>query len=319
MVTAIKEYRCKRCGAPLKITPETIVAICGYCGYPNWISHVEEQILIIPSLSRDEVKFSFKKRISEDFDLRKIKDKIKIVTVDGAYIPFYFYTVRAEAYYEGWRVETVAVKRGKRTILETRRKMVRDRICSTLKISILARRGAEDFSIKELTDYYRYANPETVDIMQIDWSKVKLPILKTEIPVDEADILARDKAMNIMREKAKSKVSELTKFICRAKILERSPLTLLPYWYVIYSYRGAQYRAAYAGWDRHLLTAQEPIMPYHRILYFIGSVAGCLISSLGMVFSHHISTLLLSLIIGGGISFYFGDRLVSDVRIERGV
>jgi len=29
--------RCGNCGAPLRMSPETIVAICSYCGSPNWV------------------------------------------------------------------------------------------------------------------------------------------------------------------------------------------------------------------------------------------------------------------------------------------
>ncbi|MDK2383629.1 MAG: hypothetical protein QI199_02315, partial [Candidatus Korarchaeota archaeon] len=46
-------YRCERCSAPLEVSPETIVAICPYCGYPNHISGTlsVKDVWIVPSLS----------------------------------------------------------------------------------------------------------------------------------------------------------------------------------------------------------------------------------------------------------------------------
>lgn len=48
-------FRCERCGAPLEVSPETIIAVCPYCGYPNHISGniKTENIYIVPSLDKE--------------------------------------------------------------------------------------------------------------------------------------------------------------------------------------------------------------------------------------------------------------------------
>ncbi|MEM3541744.1 MAG: hypothetical protein QXZ54_01305, partial [Candidatus Methanomethylicia archaeon] len=136
----------------------------------------------------------------------------------------------------------------------------------------------------------------------------------------EASMIARDDAGDIMRSKISSKVDELTKFVCSTKILEKSPIILLPYWYVIYSYGDSIYRVAYAGWDKHMLLAQEPVMIYHRLQYFAGVLSGCLISAFGFtsLFSWGVDPIfsILGLIAGCIVSWFFGKKLVSDVRIE---
>jgi len=242
--------------------------------------------------------------------------------VSSIYIPFYFVTVKTEAHYSGVKHERVREGSGKHARWRVVKKRVSGKLSSVYKVPVMGRRSAEDFSIKELTDYYKYDNPQAIDLEEVkNWKELKLSLLKAEISASEAVTIAKDTAVDELRAKAELKVDELDRFICKANVLERSPLTLLPYWYIIYSYGNAQYRAAYAGWNKHLLAAQEPIMRYHRALYFLGALAGCVISAAGLslglnVFeSPYLS--LFTIVVGSGISYYFGTRLVSDVRVER--
>jgi len=311
-------YKCEKCGAPIEVTPETIVAVCEYCGHPNWISEVKEEILIVASASKDAVERSFRQRIEEDFDLRRVKDKISIIEISGVYVPFYFVTVKAEAAYEGYIKKVERVGSGKKARWVTRREKVRGSFRSVLKLPILARRSAEDFSIKELAGHYKYSKPVSRKLEEVDWEKVKLPVLNAELSSDEAAEIARDEAGDKMRARAESKVDELIEFHCVTKVLSISPLILIPYWYLVYSCGRAQYRAAYAGWNCHLLAIQEPVLIYHRALYFIGALLGCGLSAFGLAFSNNLSIGIGLLVLGAGISYAFGRKMVSDVRIERG-
>ncbi|MEM0211253.1 MAG: hypothetical protein QXM35_01105 [Candidatus Methanomethylicia archaeon] len=315
------EFKCKNCGGKLDVTPETLVAICSYCGTPNWFVESSEEIMIVPSVSRDEILKSFLTRVSEDFDLKRIANKIQIVEVAGFYIPFYFFSIKVEGFYEGWKTERVVESRGRSVQTRTRRRKVSERFSSILKVPILGRRSAEDFSLNELASYYKYSNPKAVPISDFkNFRDLKMTFLRSEIGVDEASMIARDDAGDIMRSKISSKVDELTKFVCSTKILEKSPIILLPYWYVIYSYGDSIYRVAYAGWDKHMLLAQEPVMIYHRLQYFAGVLSGCLISAFGFtsLFSWGVDPIfsILGLIAGCIVSWFFGKKLVSDVRIE---
>lgn len=318
MTETLQAYRCERCGAPLEVTPESIVVVCEYCGNPNWMTDIREEIYVVPSLSKGDIERSFKQRVAEDFDLRKIKNKISIVEVNGVYVPFYFATVKVEARYEGYKKRRERVRTGKRARIVTKREKVSGTLRSTLKIPILARRSAEDFSIFELAEHFRHSKPKLIKIQEVDWEKIKLPVLNTEISSEEARNMARDEAGDRIREKAESKVDELIEFQCRTKIVNVSPLTLVPYWYLVYNYRMAQYKAAYAGWSSHLLAIQEPVMAYHRALYFIGVLASCAIAALGFAFLKDLRVALGALIFASGLSYALGRKTVSDVRIERG-
>lgn len=81
-------FKCERCGAPLEVSPETIIAVCPYCGYPNHISgniKTENIYIVPPSLDKNTIAQSFWKRVEKDFDLRRIKDDIQIVGIEGGH------------------------------------------------------------------------------------------------------------------------------------------------------------------------------------------------------------------------------------------
>ncbi|MCS7386723.1 MAG: hypothetical protein NDF55_08340 [archaeon GB-1867-005] len=320
MSKAMLAYRCERCGAPLEVTPETIVAVCDYCGHPNWMSEVREDIVLVASVSKGVIIREFRRRIEEDFDLSRIKDKIGVTEVSGVYVPFYFVTIKAEATYEGYIKKIERVGRGKKARWITKREIVSGTLRSILKLPVLARRSAEDFSINELAEHYKYSKPELMKLEDVDWEKFRLTVLSAEITSDEAAKIARDEAGDRMRARAESKVDNLTEFHCTTKVLSISPITLLPYWYLVYRFGGSHYRAAYAGWNCHLLAIQEPVLIYHRALYFVGALLGCGISAMGLTFAATMNNLGLSiglLALGAGISYAFGRRMVSDVRVEK--
>ncbi|MEM2137301.1 MAG: hypothetical protein QXI93_05030 [Candidatus Methanomethylicia archaeon] len=323
MYTGSLEFKCRNCGGKLDVTPETLMVICDYCGTPNWFIESTEEIMVVPSIGGDDVLKSFLARVSEDSDLKHIADKIKIVEVSGVYIPFYFFSIRVEGFYEGWEVEKVVKSSGKQRRVETRRRKVSEKFSSVLKIPVLGRRSAEDFSLKKLASHYKYSNPKAIPIGELKSLRdPKISFLRSEIGFDEASMIARDDAGDIIRNRVSSKVSELTKFVCNTTILEKSPLILLPYWYIIYSYGDAQYKVAYSGWDKHLLLAQEPVMGYHRLGYLAGVLSGCAVSAFGLTLSLtgglDIFFSVLSLAAGCVISWFFGNKLVSDVRVEEG-
>lgn len=314
------EFKCRNCGGKLDVTPETLMIICSYCGTLNWFINSSEEIMAVYSVGRDEILKSFLTRISEDPDLKRIVDKIQIVEVSGIYIPFYFFSIKIEGFYEGYVIERVVRASGKKTRVEYRRKKVSDKFSSIMRIPVLGRRSAEDFSIKELTSHYLYSNPKLIPINDLDVKNLKMNFLRSEINSEEASIIARDNAGDSMRSKISSKVTELIRFTCNTKILNKSPLILLPYWYIVYSYGGAQYKVAYAGWDKFLLLAQEPIMFYHRLGYLAGGLTGCLISTLTLTLT--LGRLdpffsIIGLATGCFLSYFFSEKLVSDVRIEK--
>lgn len=312
-----KAYRCERCGAPLEVTPESIIVVCEYCGNPNWTTETREEIYIVPSLNRSGIERSFRQRVAEDFDLRRIRNKISIVEINGIYVPFYFVTVKVEARYEGFKKKIERVETGRKARTIIKRERVSGKLKSTFRIPVLARRSAEDFSIFELAEHFRQSKPDLIKIEEVEWEKVRLPVLNTEISSLEAKDLARDEAGDRMREKAESKVDELTEFQCKTRVIDISPLILVPYWYLVYSYEKAQYKAAYAGWSSHLLAVQEPVMAYHRALYFAGVLASCAIAALGFAYLRDLRVALGALFFASSLSYALGRKTVSDVRVER--
>ena len=91
-------YRCMNCSATLKVTPETIVTICEYCGAPNIISGIlsEEDLYLVPSVGEGRVLEEFWRRVNTDVDLRSIASKIRPISIEGSYIPFWLSRVELE-------------------------------------------------------------------------------------------------------------------------------------------------------------------------------------------------------------------------------
>jgi len=311
------EYRCMNCGATLKVTPETIVAICEYCGAPNIISGIlsEEDLYLVPSVGEGKVLEEFWRRVNTDVDLKSIASKIRPVSIEGSYIPFWLSRVELEG-------EIIYRKReyyGK----QVRVRRVRESFSRMLWVDIVARRQVKHLGLRELVERYLDERPESVKLSEIPtdrWREIKLPILNLEYDRAEAEASIRDHSIDLVREEWEGRVSDIVFFSAEVKSMTKPNLVFLPIWTITYRYGGGLYFAQHDGWSGRSLVFAEPIRAFRRAIYILGMISSTILGGLsGYLLLHKTTSLGVFILIASiSLGYLLGRRFISDVRIERG-
>ncbi|MCE4628093.1 MAG: hypothetical protein F7C34_02960 [Desulfurococcales archaeon] len=316
-------YRCQYCGQPLDVTPETIVAVCKYCGRPNWlVGALGYPIVLVPGRSRGLDRI-FYRYIESDPDMRRLREKVHLRSISLVYVPLY--TIHAIASGSAWgEAEVHLTKLEVRTVngkTETRIKhrtvsvTVSEEYSLSHDIDLVARRSYETRIVDPLVRYYRKKGRPYESLGRplesVNWEEVKGDVLAAEIHPDEAKSYARDEACDrsyeivkkALESKAKDRAVDLSppgyvpvsvdwmvlRIPCKAEVTDMSPLVLLPMVEAVYTYEGKVYRTVFAGWDGSRVYGEEPMLAQQRLAMFGGgAVLSGLLSGGGLV------TLLMS-------------------------
>ncbi len=327
----MEAFKCERCNAPLGVSPETIVAICQYCGYPNHISGNlnTENLYIVPSLSKNDIYKAFMDRVERDFDLRRIKNDIQVVDIEGFYVPYWSGSVRVKG-----EIEYMVKEMECHTYTDSEgeeheechevERYYHDFIDEILSLMGPARRQVESFGVDDVLKYYRKKgtakSKKLIDMDEDEWQKIKLEILNTEFDEKQARLMMKEDAVDIIRERYNAKADRIDYFKCDADEPTNVRLILLPMWIVYYKYGNAIYRVVFAGWDGKDVAATEPMTALRRMQYIGGILAGILIGGLGTLFfvsqgSEPVS--IISMIAGAVVSGVSGFKFLKGERIER--
>ncbi len=311
-------FRCERCGAPLDVSPETIIAICPYCGYPNHISGTIDvgDIWIIPSKTQAEILRAFQDRVRRDIDMRMIAKDLEIFDVEGYYAPYWVGRIPVKGYVEYYRWETET--RGKQTV--RRKKHYRGHFDKTLVVPLSARRQVAEFGVKEAVKHFLSTEPKArrlADLSREEWEKIKITILNTELDRSEAEKIVREDACDHMRNYYASTADGIEFFNCDSGEPEQLRLILLPLWTVYYKYKNAVYRVVFTGWDARDVAATEPVTLIRKAAYLAGAAAGPFIAAAGFM-SHSVNTIIGALIVGVILSYGSAQALLRGARVERG-
>ncbi len=322
----MQAFKCERCGAPLNVSPETIVAICPYCGFPNHISGSlsTERIYIAPSLVKDDIYRAFMKRVEGDIDLRGLKDEIQVVEIEGHYVPYWTGSVylTGEVRYMKRETEchTVTDSQGNtREECHTVERHYHEFIDRMLHLMGSARRQVTDFGISDMIKHYKKRPPKIEPLKELDedrWQRIKLEILNTEMDEKQARMLMKEDAVDVVREEYKAKSDRIEYFRCKAEEPENMKLVLLPMWVVYYRYGNSIFKVAFSGWDGRDVAATEPMTTLRRAMYVGGVLVGILIGGIGAA-GISSGAALIPLVAGAGIAYYSGSRVLAGTRIER--
>jgi hypothetical protein len=317
--------KCKRCGAPIEYTPDSIFVVCSYCGYTNWfVDESKVQIFVVPSKPRDKILEAFWNRMKEDSDMGRIVQELEVVDTYGVYVPTFLSKVEVFSTWSGVEVRTVSS--GKRTRIERIQK--EGKFSDRLLLSIPARRTAEEFGLDELISKVSSLPPNYIKLEESNWSDIKLQVLNTEISQSEAIDEIKDKAEDITRQKIRSSnnLSEFNFYSCSTTITEVI-LLLVPLWVITYKYKNGIYNTAISGYDLVFLKTTEPVFFRQRILNLVGSLVAVLIGvSVISLWLRNIGSLSnsnssLFFIVVGFLCFIVAYSLsstaISDVRVER--
>jgi len=280
------ELVCQRCGAPLTVTPETIVAICEYCGYPRILGSTinPDEVFIVESIGRDAAVSAFWKAVEADRDLRRLRNKIDLLEVEGFYVPAWIGRVMVDGVVE-------YIVRERRDNREYKR-LVREDISFQSGIGFCARRAAATFGITDAIYYFlktreRAKSQPLTEFPQEKWERVKLKVLNTEVDVSEVRERMCEDVADIVRSNYAHR--EVTYFRVYASLTEQPKLYLIPVWLAYYRYGEGTFRMALAGWDGARVAASEPVTGLHRALYTLGVFGLIAISSfLGGVIAYNL-------------------------------
>ena len=295
--------RCSNCGAPLDVTPESVVVVCKYCGAPNFLVGNPSKILAVPTLSSSDILRRAVERTRRDFNLGRRMSDINFSSPDLLYVPFYFVDVAIRAVYDAVVTVTYTktVRVGGRTEMRTVSKTVRVSGSVRLQdvVAVLARRAAWGISVDKLAEHFFKTAPEPKALSEVVSSaSASSSFLASEITPERAKAKAVRTVMPRLLALVDEDASEKAKLAVRVLVattfvqdkavdytverLEVSPLTYLPMWVVPYLYKGSYYSYYVAGWDGAVVVAEEPTFAEHKALYLAGtSLLGGVLGGVG--------------------------------------
>lgn len=339
----IEVLKCEHCGAPLEVTPEDIIVVCSYCGYPNAYDKIfaEENVFFVESLPKGEILRSFNERVKRDRDFAGIRDKVKVVKIEGMYVPLWFGRVSGRGYIRF----AVYEEKGNKKELVIKHHEFRDEVI----VCIPGRRGVYDiavealaekfmrsyFSFKTLKDNLSYmVDPLSIRILTPEkWEELELEFLNTDFGVEEAKLALLDKASDFAKKRHVPEDGEIRAFRFEGNV-EETAIVFYPLWKVYYELGGGTYFVAYDGRTGKEILAVEPVRLWRKVNYLMGILAGVLISTLSLTaygsFSYwrlvgelkRSGTLLLLLpavgtYIGLELARGYGKKIARDVRVEK--
>ena len=319
-------FKCGRCGAPLEVSPETIVAVCPYCGYPNHLSGnlKTENIYIVPTLSKDRIAEAFWRMVEKDFDLKRMKDQLEIVDIEGYYAPYWAGDVHVEGIVRYMvreeECETYTDSNGNtETRCHTVERHYTEHVDETLRLVGSARRQVRSLGVDDMVRHYSKGKPKEVKLLDLDedgWSKIKLEILNTEMDEVQAKLMMHEDAIDVIRNRFDAKSDRIEEFDVRADEPKNVRLVLLPMWTVYYKHENSIFQAVFAGWDGNRVAATEPMPTWRRVQYMGGAVFGILI--VAAIGSAGAAGAIIGLVLGSVVAGYFGSKVLEGQRIERG-
>ncbi len=329
----MESIKCSHCGAPLEVTPDSVVAVCRFCGMSNFLLGDAAEVLAVPTLSSSDVVNKAVERTKKDLSLKRRMSAINFTSPDLYYLPFYFVEGKLNADY---KATVVVIYKRSQPRVETVSKVVKvtGRVSLSDVVAVLARRAPWGLSADALAKHFLDTAPEPKPLADVV-SQGKGAFLAAEITAERAKakavrtfisrLLARVEQDAAARAKEAVGVKTATTIVQDKTVdyevarLEVSRLTYLPLWVMTYLYNGSHYHYYLAGWDGRVVLAEEPVFAEHRAASLLGAVvAGGTLGGLG-------STLLLTdfftgamTLVGGAVLSYAATGgLLRSRRVEK--
>jgi len=315
-------FKCPNCGAPIEVTPDSLVIKCRYCGYIEYRDPGYD-VFVFPSISREEITRRFWDRMRTDSDMSKYVSSISIDSITNMFVPFYVVDYDAQYFFIGEREETRTrtVNVGGRVVTQTEVRTVKVRDSGSVRgvDAILGRRHIEELGIKELSTQVKQLDVSAaVHASKYEWGKEVYAVMGFDIEPKEVSAIARDVIAEKLKTwvKRKYRLDRLNVYLCRVNI-KNFKAVLVPIYIVTYKFRNAIYSIAFSGVDGRQLVAIEPVLTKHLVMYLGGAAAATFVASLALPFAFrlgHLAFLSVALMIGAG---YLVGKALGGVRFER--
>lgn len=333
MLSSDSGFRCGRCGAPLEVSPETIVSICSYCGYPNWIREdLKSDIYIVENVVEEEA-------------VKAARRYVGISSIDRPltlFIPFYIVEAKADADYEALvRVTVQKCVRDSRGRTRCMSESVRVSVGGVLRgfhrrYPIAARKGVRGKTVEILSKYISSSSLRSIKLSEANLDKSKSrSILMIDLSRDDVRDLALDKHLDALRKKVEDEITREAKVkasihgtpvsanILRRRITPRnidviiSTPVLIPLY--IFADEEGKYKVVLSGWDLKPLILEKPVSFIYRAAWFS---AGVLVSGfaggvVGFTSFYEFNPVLslIAMVLGGVGSWYSVKKALRPVRV----
>ncbi|ABL87199.1 conserved hypothetical protein [Pyrobaculum islandicum DSM 4184] len=331
--------RCSYCGAPLDVTPDSVVVVCRYCGRANFLAGEPRDVLAVPTLPASEIVRRAVERTRRDLNLRWRISEINFASPDLYYLPFYLVDVKLSATYQATVVvtytKTVYMRGQPRTQIVTKVVRVGGRVALADVVAVLARRAAWGLSVDRLTSHFFKTGPEPKPLAEVASGGQASAFMAGEFTAERA----KAKAVRALiprllaavdrdaEERARAAVGVFTAAAyVRDKTVDyeverlvASPLTYLPLWVMPYFYRGSSFRYYIAGWDGEVVLAEEPVFVEHKAASLLAAAAaGGLAGGLGYAalgVDPYVGAAVVAA--GGALSYMAAGGFLKSRRVEK--
>jgi len=325
----VEVFKCPNCGAPIEVTPDSLVIRCRYCGYIEYRDPGFE-VLTFPSIGREKIEEIFWRRMREDADMRKFVGELSIDSILELYVPYYVVPYDAQYFFVGERTEVRTSEMvsitiggsGSQTVPTTVTKRVKVKDSGSLSSveAILARRHVEELGVKELTTQVTQLDlSSAVPAKEYDWRRESTAVMGFDIEPREVPLLTKDVVAEKIKRwvKRKYRLEKIDVIVCRVNVKDFKAV-LVPLYIVTYRFRNALYSIAFSGVDGRQLVALEPMLPGYMMLYVGGAVASIFVAGALIPLSLTFSVFSL---LGTGVLTYVAYHLIrkalGGVRFER--
>lgn len=315
-------YKCPNCGAPIEVTPDTIVVKCRYCGFTEYKGPGFE-IYVVPSIPDADIEKIFWRRMRQDSDMSKYLQEISIQDITFIYVPYYVVNYSAEYYFIGERreTETYTVSVGGRTETRVRTKIVTVRDSGRRKgvQPILGRRHIEELGIKELSiQVSQLSFDNIVKAEDYKWGRKVTSVMGYDIEPGEVPLITKDVVAEHIKRwiYRKYRLDKLKAYLCRVNV-ESFKAILVPMFVITYKFRNGLYAISFSGVDGRQLVAVEPVLGKHMAMYVGGAGLLAFLAGASLPLASESMYFLIIPLIMGGLGFYLVRKALGGVRFER--
>ncbi|MEM1967389.1 MAG: hypothetical protein QXO86_05930 [Nitrososphaerota archaeon] len=264
--------RCERCGAVLDVSPDSVVVVCGYCGWVSLVGGGEAKVL-----APDCADVSALRNLAESFVRSKAGGNVRLRELAFLMVPFWVVELDTWTRYNGY-VEEVRTRQtgvGKRSRMESYRiyKPVRGEFKERVAVAVYGRRFEAIFGLSQLkasviSNYGRAheLNPQAIR----GWSAIS-----SELGESEAVEAAKTRVSEEHRARVESMTSKIFDCYTTANPLS-SRLLIYPVVEARYEWGGKSYRICIDGLkdSPRILAAELPLTLRTRVARALLTVAG---------------------------------------------
>lgn len=265
--------RCPNCGAPIELSPDTVVLVCGYCG----ASTTQEGLTFTPLMVECEDRGVIRGAL-EQFLRAKARGGV-LRDVKYLFAPFWVVEVAAVTRYNGYKEE----RRGSGKSSYTEYRPVRGVIRERLAVAVYGRRFESVFGLSQVKSILlsRFEAAQPLDPERVrGWS-----VIGSELGEAGAVEAAKTRVAEEHRRKVEAMATKV--FDCYTEAEARSArLILHPIVEARYEAGGKSYRVCMDGarGAARPLVAELPITAAGRIARGMAAVAAVLAISLAAAY-----------------------------------